>query len=254
MKKAAGSSNRLPIVLIIAVAVIAVLIVGIRAIWHKPDASPSSRKTPAVVVVIDPAHGGSDVGSSAEGVLEKNVTLAVANKMGAMASEFPGLRVVLARSTDADVSADGRIAVASTEAAQLLVAIHVNAFGQPTALGIETLVDSSHKSGDAAWTFAIALQQSLVASTGAKDRGVRAQGTSFARLAIPAASALIGFVTTPEERAKMTDPAYQELVARGILQGIASYVAAAGVTPVSSTQTVPLEKGQTAKPAGSTPP
>jgi hypothetical protein len=50
------------------------------------------------------------------------------------------------------------------------------------------------------------------------------------------------------------DPAYQELIARGILQGIANYVSAAGVTPVSSTQTVPLEKGQTAKPAGSTTP
>jgi N-acetylmuramoyl-L-alanine amidase len=241
-------------VLIIAVAVIAVLIVGIKAIWHKPDASTSSTRTPAVVVVVDPAHGGSDVGSSAEGALEKDITLAVATKMSAMAREFPNLRLVLSRSTDADASAEERVAVASTEAAQLFVAIHVNAFGQPTALGIETLVDSTHKSGDASWTFAAAVQQSLVASTGAKDRGVRAQGTSFARLTIPAASALIGFVTTPEERAKMIDPAYQELVARGILQGIANYVAAAGVTPVSSTQTVPLGKGQTAKPAGSTTP
>jgi N-acetylmuramoyl-L-alanine amidase len=254
MKKAARPSNRLPIVLIIAAAVIAVLVLGIRAIWHKPDASTSSRKTPAVVVVIDPAHGGSDVGSSAEGILEKNVALAVANKVSALASEFPKVRIVLARSTDADVSTDERVAVASTEAAQLFVAIHVNAFGQPTALGIETLVDSTHKSGDASWTFAAAVQQGLIASTGAKDRGVRAQGTSFARLTIPAASALIGFVTTPEERAKLIDPAYQELVARGILQGIANYVAAAGVTPVSSTQTVPLEKGQTAKPAGSSTP
>jgi N-acetylmuramoyl-L-alanine amidase len=254
MKRAADSSKRLPIVLIIAVAVIAVLIVGIRAIWNKPDLSTSSRKTSAVVVVIDPAHGGSDIGSSAEGVLEKSVTLAVANKMSALASEFPSLRIVIARSTDADVSADGRIAVASTEAAQLFVALHVNAFGQPTALGIETLVDSTHKSGDASWTFAAAVQQGVVASTGGKDRGVRAQGSSFARLTIPAASTLIGFVTTPEERAKMIDPAYQELVARGILQGIANYVAAAGLTPVSSTQTVPLEKGQTAKPASSTTP
>jgi N-acetylmuramoyl-L-alanine amidase len=254
MKRAADSSKRLLMVLIIAVAVIAMLIVGIKAIWRKPDASTSSGKTPAVVVAIDPAHGGSDVGSSAEGALEKDITLAVATKMSAMAREFPKLRIVLARSTDADVSAEERVAVASTEAAQLFVAIHVNAFGQPTALGIETLVDSTHTSGDASWTFATAVQKGVVLSTGAKDRGVRAQGSSFARLVIPAASVLIGFVTTPEERAKLVDPAYQELVARGILQGIANYVAAAGVTPASSTQTVPLEKGQTAKPAGSTPP
>ncbi len=252
MNRAAGSSRRLPIVLIIAAVVIAVLVLGIRAIWHKPGASTTSRNTPAVVIVVDPAHGGTDVGSNAEGALEKNVTLAVASKMSTLAGEFPGLRIVLTRAGDAEVSADDRIAVASREAAQLFLAIHVNAFGQPTALGIETLVDSTHKSGDASWTFATSVQQGVIASTGAKDRGVRGQGTSFARLTVPAASTLIGFVTTPEERAKMTDPAYQDLVARGILQGIANYVEAAGVTPVSSADTIPLDRGQTARAFGTT--
>jgi N-acetylmuramoyl-L-alanine amidase len=254
MKKAAGPSNRLPLVLIVAAAVIAVLVFGIRAIWHKPGASTPSKNTPAVVVVIDPAHGGSDPGMSSEGVLEENVTLAVATKMASLASEFPKLRIVLTRSADADMSDDQRIAVASQEAAQLFLAVHVNSFGQPSALGIETLVDSTHKSSDASWTFADAVQKAVIASTGAKDRGVKAQGSAFSRLTIPAASTLVGFITTPEERAKLTDPTYQELVARGILQGIANYVAAAGVTSVSSTQTVPLEKGQTAKPASSTTP
>ncbi len=253
MKKAAGPSNRLPLVLIVAAAVIVVLVFGIRAIWHKPGASTPSKNTPAVVVVIDPAHGGSDGGSTSEGVLEKNVTLAVANKIAALASEFPSLRVVLTRTADTEMSDDQRIAVASQEAAQLFLAVHVNAFGQPTALGIETLVDSTHKSSDASWTFADAVQKAVIASTGAKDRGVKAQGSTFSRLTIPAASTLVGFITTPEERAKLTDPTYQESIARGVLQGVANYVAAAGVTPVSTTQTIPLGKGQTAKSTGTTP-
>ncbi|MCX6092217.1 MAG: N-acetylmuramoyl-L-alanine amidase [Candidatus Bipolaricaulota bacterium] len=73
------------------------------------------------------------------------------------------------------------------------------------------------------------------------------------RSTIPAASTLVGFITTPEERAKLTDPTYQESIARGVLQGVANYVAAAGVTPVSTTQTIPLGKGQTAKSTGTTP-
>lgn len=253
MKREAQSSMRLPIMLVVAAAVIAVLVFGIRAIWHKPDASTSSKKVPAVVVVIDPAHGGNDGGSNAAGVFEKNVTLAVANKMSAMAAEFPGLKLVFTRSTDVEMSDEERIAVASQEAAQLFLAVHVNAFGQPTALGIETLVDSAHKSGDASWTFADAVQKSVIASSGAKDRGVKAQGSTFARLTIPAASTLIGFISTPEERAKLVDPEYQESVARGILQGVANYVTSAGVTPVSTTQTIPLDKGQTAKAAVTTP-
>jgi N-acetylmuramoyl-L-alanine amidase len=253
MKKAAGPTSRLPIVLIVAAAVIALLIFGIKAIWQKPDPSAPSKKAPAVVVVIDPAHGGSDPGMSSEGALEKNVTLAVATKMASLASEFPKLRIVLTRNADAEMSDDQRIAVASQEAAQLFLALHVNSFGQPTALGIETLVDSTRKSGDASWTFATAVQKAVTISTSAKDRGVKAQGSSFSRLTIPAASTLLGFVTTPEERAKLVDPAYQELAARGILQGISDYVASAGVTPVSTTQTIPLDKGQTAKPAAATP-
>jgi N-acetylmuramoyl-L-alanine amidase len=250
MKRQAQSSMRLPIILIVAVAVIALLVLGIKAIWHKSDTSTSTRNTPAVVVVIDPAHGGSDGGSSSEGVLEKNVTLAVANKMSALASEFPTLRIILTRNSDTEMSDAERVAVASREAAQLYVAVHVNAFGQPTALGVETLVDSTHKSGDACWTFADAIQKAVVASTGAKDRGVKAQGSTFSRLTIPAASTLLGFVTTPEERAKLADSTYQETAARGILQGVANYVAAAGVTPVSSTETIPLAKGQTVKTTG----
>jgi N-acetylmuramoyl-L-alanine amidase len=241
------------LVLIAAAAVIAVLVLGIRAIWHKPDASNTTRKTPAVVVVIDPAHGGNDKGANAEGVFAKDITLAVANKMVALDSEFPSMRIVVTRSTDSDMAADDRIAVASDEAAQLFVALDVNAAGQATAFGIETLVDSTHKSGDACWSFASAMQKAVVATTAAKDRDVKAQGARFARLTIPAAAVYVGFVTTPEERAKMTDPAYQDLIARGLLQGIANYISAAGVTPVSSTQTVPLAKGQTATPAGASP-
>ncbi len=254
MKKAAQSSMRLPIMLVVAAAVIVVVVFGIRAIWHKPDAStPSSNKTAGVVVVIDPAHGGSDGGSTAEGVLEKNVTLAVANKMSAMAASFPGLKLVFTRNSDTEMSDAERFAVASQQAAQLFLAIHVNAFGQPTALGIETLVDSVHKAGDASWSFADAVQKSVVAATAAKDRGVKAQGSAFSRLTIPAASTLVGFISTPEERAKLIDPEYQDSIARGILQGVANYVTSAGVTPASATQTIPLDNGQTAKPAGTAP-
>jgi formylglycine-generating enzyme required for sulfatase activity/parvulin-like peptidyl-prolyl isomerase len=193
-----------------------------------------TRAGSAVVVAIDPAHGGADPGASSEGVLEKVVVLAVAKKMSALASGFPGLRILFVRTADTEMSAEDRAAVASTEGAQLYIALHVNSFSQPTALGIETVVDSTHKSGDATWRLAAAIQQALVASTGGKDRGVRAQGSTFAQLAIPAVSALIGFITAPEERAKLVDPAYQDLVARGILQGITSYVSASAAAPAGT--------------------
>jgi len=240
----------MPWVLIVAAVVIALLVFGITKIWPRHGGSTAS-KTPAVVVVVDPGHGGDDPGAVSETTREKDVTLAIASKMSSLADEFPSLRVVLTRTTDAQMSDEQRIAVASDQAAQLFLAVHLNAYTQPTALGIETLVDSAHKSGDAAWTFADSVEKAVVAATGAKNRGVKAQGTTFSRLTIPAASALVGFVTTPEERAKLIDPTYQESIARGLLRGVSDYVASAGVTPTSTTQTIPLGKGQTANPSTS---
>ncbi len=239
--------------LLAAAAVIVLIVFGIRAIWPRQDAGTSPSKTPAVVVVIDPAHGGKDGGATAEGVFEKNIALAIANKIRAIAGEYPTLRLVFTRVEDADMSDEERITLASREAAQLYLAVHVNSFTSPTAAGIETLVDSTHKSGDAAWTFADSVQKAVIAETGAKDRTVKPQGTTYSRLTIPAASVLVGFISTPDERAKLIDPTYQDLIARGILRGVASYVATAGVTPASATQTVPLGRGQTADPAGKTP-
>ena len=117
-----------------------------------PQTASGTRETvvsSVVVVAIDPGHGGADTGSSSEGVLEKAVALAVARKMSALASDFPGLRILLVRSADTEMSAEDRAALALSEGVQLYVALHVNSFGQPTALGIETVVDSIHKPGDA---------------------------------------------------------------------------------------------------------
>ena len=235
--------KRLLLVAVILTVLVVVIVVGIKALRHQPDEATLSKTKPAVVVVVDPAHGGRDPGANSDGVFEKDVTLAVANKVSALAGEYPGLRVVLTRSTDAEVVSDERIAIANREGAALYVAIHVNAFNKPTATGIETWVDTTHTSGDPSWTFARSVEKAVVASTSAKDRGVRTQDLFLKRLTIPAAATEVGFITSPDERTKLLDPTYQDLVARGILQGVCDYVAAAGIVPQTVTGTTPAQGG-----------
>ncbi|MEW5825467.1 MAG: N-acetylmuramoyl-L-alanine amidase [Candidatus Bipolaricaulota bacterium] len=227
------------LVIVLFAALVVVIVLGIRAIWKRPDGGSVALLPPAVVVVVDPAHGGRDPGTVADGVNEKDVTLAIAQKIEAFAPEFATLRIVLTRSSDADLSADDRLVVATRENAALYLSIQCNAFTQPTATGAETLVDSVHTQGDAAWAFADAVQKGLVAQSAARDRAVRAQGSSFQRLLIPAATVYVGFLTTPEERTKLVDPTYQDALARGILQGIANHVAAANLAPTPSTTELP---------------
>jgi N-acetylmuramoyl-L-alanine amidase len=83
-------------------------------------------------IVIDPGHGGADVGSrSAAGLEEKHLTLAVAQALKSMLESRLGVRVILTRDRDADVTIDRRAALANNNKADLFISLHAN--GSPVA-------------------------------------------------------------------------------------------------------------------------
>ena len=79
-------------------------------------------------IVIDPGHGGDDTGAlSGDGVEEKAITLAVAQRLRALIETRLGIRVVLTRGDDRNVSLDERSAVANNSKADLFLSLHMNA-------------------------------------------------------------------------------------------------------------------------------
>ncbi|MBM3750491.1 MAG: hypothetical protein FJW21_04830 [Acidimicrobiia bacterium] len=83
-------------------------------------------------VVIDPGHGGDEPGArSADGLLEKHLTLAVAQRVKALLEARLGLRVVLTRDEDTSVPSDRRAALANNNKADLFISLHAN--GSPSA-------------------------------------------------------------------------------------------------------------------------
>ena len=208
-----------------------------RTFSHLPNASRSTSASEAekakVVVVVDPAHGGSDSGAASGEALEKDITLAIATRMAAFASEYPGLGIVLTRDSDRDPSPSERIGTAEREGAAAYIALHVNTYSSTAGSGIETIVDVGHAAGDSDWSLALAVERAVVKATSARDRGVRAQGSQFGSLAIPAAAVYVGFITTPVEQARLVDPSYQERIARGILRGLAEYGARGTAGPLA---------------------
>jgi N-acetylmuramoyl-L-alanine amidase len=91
-------------------------------------ASPRpSVRPPAFVAVVDPGHGGEKEGAaSADGLLEKDVTLQIARRLKARLERMGG-KVILTRSVDATVPLASRAALANAERADLFVSIHLNA-------------------------------------------------------------------------------------------------------------------------------
>lgn len=113
-------------------------------------AAPSGRNPHALMkVVIDAGHGGKDPGNKGTGrysTSEKDVTLAVARKLGdLMAKAYPDMEIVFTRTDDSFPTLKDRVTIANDAKADLFISIHCDAFTKPKAKGSSTFVMGMHK-------------------------------------------------------------------------------------------------------------
>jgi len=228
-------------------------------------------------VFVDPGHGGPDPGAGANSVQEETATLAVGQEL-AKRLRADGYRVVLSRVGDSSVAAlpasaigdsgititgvhlenQARMACANAAAADVLVAIHFNAFDDPSVGGAETIYDDVRPFADRNLRLAKLVQASLVASFSARgwqvpDRGVQTDaaagtpalsgaGQAYGRLMElgPAQPGFVDhpsqmpgvvveplFLTRPAEAAVAADPTGQAAMAEGLRQGIEKFLSGA---------------------------
>ena len=114
----------------------------------RPPVTRAGERWQLDTVVIDAGHGGaSDVGAvGVEGLQEKDVTLAVAQKLGARLEANLDVRVVYTRQDDRFVSLPERGRIANQADAKLFISIHANAAPSQAAHGTETYFLGTHKS------------------------------------------------------------------------------------------------------------
>lgn len=108
-----------------------ILIIKIK---HQPESFSLAKLT----IGIDAGHGGSNPGADGlTGVLEKNITLAMALKLKAEL-EKAGTKVVMTRTTDSSFNNSARIRYMKAQNPDLLVSIHCNSADNPTVQGNST--------------------------------------------------------------------------------------------------------------------
>ncbi|XCI75359.1 MAG: N-acetylmuramoyl-L-alanine amidase [Flavobacteriales bacterium] len=102
------------------------------------------------IVVIDPGHGGCDAGAYGYDGDEKNVTLAVAKKLGTyIEKNYPSeVKIVYTRTTDVFVPLITRARIANDHHANLFISIHCNATPRASPEGTETYVLGINRSQD----------------------------------------------------------------------------------------------------------
>lgn len=187
-------------------------------------------------IVLDPGHGGSDSGAvGPDGVMEKDVTLSVAQKVETIL-EAAGAHVVMTRETDTDVYGPGATdrqelqarvdAGIRTPGTEIFLSIHANSFSNPQAHGTATYYYP--KTNDDG-LLAEALQNGMVQYGGLTDRGTsEANFYVVKHSAMPAALVEMAFVSNPAEEDLLASDDFQEKIARGICQGLGTFFAEIG--------------------------
>jgi N-acetylmuramoyl-L-alanine amidase len=98
-----------------------------------PEGAPGPRALR--VIVLDPGHGGSDLGVSAGGALEKNLSLSLARMLKDELERRFRSRVVLTRGDDRALTNVERAEIANRSRADLVLSLHLDGFSDPRARG-----------------------------------------------------------------------------------------------------------------------
>ncbi|MBR1982718.1 MAG: N-acetylmuramoyl-L-alanine amidase [Akkermansia sp.] len=199
-------------------------------------------------VVIDPGHGGHDVGTVSPFAREADVTLLVAKKLGAELTKR-GYEVSYTQNQNQYLSPQARVDKANAAPAAILLSLHLNS-GRSDMKGVQTYTIAPADKGDkilpghpyvpASTALAMALQSSLVQHTEAEDGGCRrARYSPLNSVTCPAVTVEMGFATHPEEGARLSSDEYQMKLADALADGVDAFARVMNPATVLQVQKAP---------------
>jgi N-acetylmuramoyl-L-alanine amidase len=216
-------------------------------------------------ICIDPGHGGSDFGALGKSNLkEKDITLKVGKKLKQIIESKLGIRVILTRGIDSEVSLNSRVSIANNQKADMFISIHVNSSFRKAARGPETfyvslkatdqesfeLARKENKSFDEIeqkaesddlkmilWNMAQTefiresskladfIQSELNVLMNTINRGVKqAPFRVLMRAAMPAVLIEVAFISNAYEEKKLMNDSFLDRIAQSIYSGISKFI------------------------------
>jgi N-acetylmuramoyl-L-alanine amidase len=215
---------------------------------HPPQKPGMAR---LATIVVDAGHGGEDPGAlGRRGSREKNITLTIAKRLKTLIDGEPNMRAVLTRDGDYFLPLHARVEKAravrgssvfalsekraTSEAARWLA----NKENEADLIGgvsldvkdkylAQTLLDLSQT---ATIDHSLRLGNSVLQRLGSVNTLHKAnvEQASFAVLKAPDVPSILvetAFISNPQEEKRLNDEAYQDKLARAILEGIKEYIA-----------------------------
>jgi N-acetylmuramoyl-L-alanine amidase len=229
------------------------------------DVSAEGEAGRITCVVIDAGHGGEDGGaSSASGVVEKEVNLAVAFALRDLL-EAAGVPVVMTRTEDRllydrnvdfqgrkkvlDLAARRIVAEKTAEAVAaeggvcLFISIHMNAFPQPQYNGMQVWYGAGHPLSA---EVAESIQSASVALMPDNHRKTKVAGSNIYlldRIKTPAVLVECGFLSNPAEAERLERADYQHALAALLYGAMSPYLASHGADRLAESANSPQFAG-----------
>ena len=211
----------------VAALLSAVLVLGglDRALGSRAVMLPASVRP---VVVIDPGHGGVDGGATANGVVEKELNLAIGKKLRSLCLLF-GFEVRMTREDDVSIHDEGmetireqknsdlrnRLELMTAEPGAAVVSIHMNKFQQSRIRGAQVFYAPKAPGSE---ELARLIQEDVKALVQPENtRQIKRADSSLFLLynntVNPAVLVECGFISNPEEAAQLQEAEYQDRLA-----------------------------------------
>jgi len=177
-----------------------------------------------ILVVLDPAHGGTDSGSVDIGrtMLEREQVLRMCNKIAQLSGEY-NIAVILTRAEDKTRSYDDRLAVANPVNAAMFLSLHIRKYAADSVSNdFETIVSASSAKYAESKVFAASLTASLSQSIlhplyTEKDVYVLKNNVH------PAVTIECGNIDNSAYRELLRDDTRFEALCRDLLEGMVTY-------------------------------
>jgi len=200
-------------------------------------AAMSSNATQAKTVVIDAGHGGEDCGAvGVSGVYEKDLNLAIANELGTLLEER-GYKVIYTRTEDKLLYTEAenikglrkisdlknRVKIANQFPNAIFVSIHMNSYAEAKYSGLQVYyTDGDDKSQRLAGCIQNAVHEELQKDN---DRVIKSGRGLYLLDNTDGVSVLVecGFITNPDECARLSEKEYQKQLCLSIVCGIIKY-------------------------------
>lgn len=221
------------------------------------QARPAERPPPAGKihqVVIDPGHGGQDLGATRDTFVEARIVLQVAEKLRDELQKDKTVKVTLTRHDARGIALKDRVQIANDLGADLFVSLHANTAGSDAVTGMEFYFNSlqsidfpladvvrSPEPGnrevlrkirnDFAFydktAHSLRLTRSLQKGASVLEQKSvikRAQFFVIDHTSVPSALVELGFISNRQEAEKLVSPEFQEKIARRLSEGIRAYL------------------------------